>query len=113
MSELAQMRCKPCEGGTPPLSDEEAALLIEQVPGWDWKPGENRLTRRFKFKDFREAMLFVNSVAGLAEQQGHHPDIYISWNRVRLELTTHIIKGLSENDFIVAARVNALVDALL
>jgi 4a-hydroxytetrahydrobiopterin dehydratase len=88
------------------MSMEEAHDLIEQVPGWEL--GENKLTRRFKFKNFREAMAFVNRVAELAEDEGHHPDIHISWNRVRLDLTTHAIKGLSENDFIMAAKTNDL-----
>jgi len=88
------------------MSSEEAEEMALQVPGWELE--ENRLIRRFRFKDFREAMVFVNRVADLAEGEGHHPDIYISWNRVRLELTTHAIKGLSENDFIIASKVNDL-----
>lgn len=88
------------------MSREEAEEMALQVPGWELE--ENRLIRRFRFKDFREAMVFVNRVADLAESEGHHPDIYISWNRVRLELTTHAIKGLSENDFIIASKVNDL-----
>ena len=106
MSELTQKYCQACEAGTPPMSMEEAQGLMEQVPGWEL--GENKLSRRFKFKDFREAMSFVNRVAELAEQEGHHPDIHISWNRVRLELTTHAIKGLSENDFIMAAKTSEM-----
>jgi 4a-hydroxytetrahydrobiopterin dehydratase len=78
------------------------------VPGWELQPDEQKLVRSFKFKDFKEAMAFVNRVADLAEAEGHHPDILISWNRVRLELTTHAIKGLSENDFIMAARIGEL-----
>ena len=88
------------------MSREEAEEMALQVPGWELE--ENRLIRRFRFKDFREAMVFVNRVADLAESEGHHPDIYISWNRVRLELTTHAIKGLSENDFIIASKVSDL-----
>jgi 4a-hydroxytetrahydrobiopterin dehydratase len=102
---LVQKHCVPCEAGTPPLTKEEAEALLEQVPGWQLE--ENKLTRRFKFRDFKEAMAFVNRVADLAEEEGHHPDIYISWNRVRLDLTTHAIKGLSENDFILAAKIVA------
>ncbi len=88
------------------MSMEQAEEMMDQVPGWELQ--ENKLVRRFRFKDFKEAIAFVNSVAGLAESEGHHPDIYISWNRVRLELTTHAIKGLSENDFIMAAKVIGL-----
>jgi 4a-hydroxytetrahydrobiopterin dehydratase len=79
--------------------------MMPQVPGWQLE--ENKLTRRFKFRDFMEAMAFVNRVAELSEAEGHHPDIHISWNKVRLELTTHAIKGLSENDFIMAAKINS------
>jgi 4a-hydroxytetrahydrobiopterin dehydratase len=88
------------------MNMEEAQGLMEQVPGWELD--ENKLSRRFKFKNFREAMAFVNRIADLAEEEGHHPDIHISWNRVRLDLTTHAIKGLSENDFIMAAKTNEL-----
>jgi 4a-hydroxytetrahydrobiopterin dehydratase len=103
---LTQRHCVPCEGGTPPMDVQTAREMVEQVPGWEL--GDNKLTRRFKFRDFAEAMAFVNRVAGLAEAEGHHPDIHISWNRVRLDLTTHAIKGLSDNDFILAARTNEL-----
>ena len=106
MEDLSRKFCVACEAGTPPMSRKEAEEMALQVPGWELE--ENRLIRRFRFKDFREAMVFVNRVADLAEGEGHHPDIYISWNRVRLELTTHAIKGLSENDFIMAAKVNVL-----
>ncbi len=106
MNNLTQKYCRACEAGTLPMSSEEAEALMEQVAGWEL--GENKLTRKFKFRNFRDAMVFVNRVADLAEQEGHHPDIYISWNRVRLDLTTHAIKGLSENDFIMAAKTNEI-----
>ena len=106
MSELTQMHCVPCEKGTPPLTADEVQRLAANISGWDVT--EEILTRGFRFRNFREAMAFVNRVADLAEEEGHHPDIHISWNRVRLELTTHAIKGLSENDFIMAAKVNEL-----
>jgi 4a-hydroxytetrahydrobiopterin dehydratase len=89
---------------------EEAERLMGQVPGWELKSDEQKLVRRFKFKGFREAMSFVNGVADLAEAEGHHPDMHIFWNRVRLELTTHAIKGLSENDFVMAAKISELDD---
>lgn len=104
---LTQRHCVPCEGGTPPMDSDTAREMIQQVPGWEL--GDNKLTRRFKFRNFAEAMAFVNRVAALAEAEGHHPDIHVSWNRVRLDLTTHAIKGLSDNDFIMAARTNELV----
>src|SRR5215216_6728205 len=106
MTDLSQKFCVACEAGTPPLSVNQAEQMMDQVPGWELE--ENKLIRRFRFKDFKEAMAFVNKVADLAESEGHHPDIHISWNRVRLELTTHAIKGLSENDFIMAAKINQL-----
>ncbi len=109
-NDLVRKYCVACEAGTPPMSLEEAERLVEQVPGWELNPDEKKLVRRFKFKDFKEAMRFVNRVAELAEAEGHHPGIYISWNRVRLELTTHAIKGLSENDFIMAAKISELDD---
>lgn len=106
MTDLRQKFCVACEAGTPSMSAEQAEEMMDQVPEWELQG--NKLVRRFRFKDFKEAMAFVNSVADLAESEGHHPDIYISWNRVRLELTTHAIKGLSENDFIMAAKVSGL-----
>lgn len=109
MPTLAEGRCVACEAGTPPMSIESARELVQQVPGWSLE--ESRLARRFRFKHFVDAMAFVNRVAALAEAEGHHPDIYISWNRVRLELTTHAIKGLSDNDFIMAAKINELSGA--
>ena len=91
---------------------DQARQLMDQVPGWELEENEPKLTRRFRFKDFAGSMDFVNRVAALAEAEGHHPDFHISWNRVRLDLTTHAIKGLSENDFIMAARINEIVERL-
>lgn len=105
--ELMQKKCVPCEGGMPAMGTEQACSLIPQVPGWELIG--STLERKFKFKNFLGSMEFVNKVAQLAEAEGHHPDIHISWNRVTLTLTTHAIKGLSENDFIMAAKINALV----
>ena len=102
--ELARRHCVPCEKGTPPLSEDEAQALLTGVPGWELRDG-NMLRRRFRFKDFVEAMAFVNRIAAIAEAEGHHPDMYISYNRVRLDLTTHAIGGLSQNDFIMAAKI--------
>src|SRR3989344_5626108 len=103
--ELSEKKCVPCEGGTPPMTPDEAMKLQQQVKGWRLVTvnGVHAIEKKFKFKDFAEAMVFVNKVATLAEEEGHHPDITISWNKVLLQLTTHAIKGLSENDFIMAA----------
>jgi len=106
MEDLTQKKCEPCEGGVPPMSDEQAEEFLQKVPGWG-KEGK-KIQREFKFKDFVEAMKFVNKVAELAESEDHHPDIHIYWNKVQLVLWTHAIGGLSENDFIVAAKVNEL-----
>ena len=104
--ELTQKKCKPCEGGEPPLNLEESNKLFEQIPSWELK--DNQVYKKFKFKNFKEAMEFVNKVADIAEQEGHHPDISIHWNIVEIELWTHAIKGLSENDFILAAKIDKL-----
>ncbi|MBI2550420.1 4a-hydroxytetrahydrobiopterin dehydratase [Candidatus Woesearchaeota archaeon] len=111
MDDLAQKKCVPCEGGTPPMPVDEAMKLLPQVQQWRLAEvsGINAIERKLKFKDFAEAMKFVNKVAAVAEEQGHHPDIKISWNRVTLQLTTHAIKGLSENDFIMAAKIDELL----
>jgi 4a-hydroxytetrahydrobiopterin dehydratase len=102
--ELSARKCKPCEGGTPPMDEKEVRGMLEKVEGWEWR--EKSIRKRFTFRDFRESMLFVNRVADIAEEEGHHPNIFISWNRVTLTLTTHAIDGLSENDFILAAKID-------
>ena len=106
-SDLLAKHCVPCEGGTKPLEQSAAEAYLTATPGWDLVLDEpNKLTRKLKFKDFVEAMRFINRVADVAEEEGHHPDFSVSWNRVQLELTTHAIDGLSENDFIMAAKIN-------
>jgi 4a-hydroxytetrahydrobiopterin dehydratase len=108
-SDLATRHCAPCEGGTQPLTAPEAQALLAQLEGWTLVEGEPlKIRRALRYKDFAQAMTLVNKVAGLAEAEGHHPDICISWNRVTLELVTHAIGGLSENDFILAAKINQL-----
>jgi 4a-hydroxytetrahydrobiopterin dehydratase len=106
---LTEQKCRPCQAGEPPLSAAEAKELAREAPAWSLT--EKAIEREFKFKDFREAMGFVNKVADIAEDEGHHPDIRISWNRVKLTLTTHKIGGLSRNDFIVAAKVDRTADS--
>jgi 4a-hydroxytetrahydrobiopterin dehydratase len=105
---LTEQKCIPCEGGTPPMTREEALALMPQVEGWTLSDDAKSLTRSFKFKDFKGSMAFIDRVAKLAESEGHHPDIHCFWNKVRLDLATHAIKGLSTNDFILAAKINAL-----
>ena len=110
MERLASKSCVPCRGGVPPLSTSEAERLLRETPGWTLAESGTRLRRAFAFRDFVEAMRFVNRVADVAEQQGHHPDIAIHWNRVDLTLWTHKIGGLHENDFILAARIQRLLE---
>jgi len=106
---LQEQKCEPCRGGMPPLTQEEARTLLSEIPQWSLK--DNSIERTFQFKDFKEAMRFVNRVAETADKENHHPDIHIYYNKVRLELSTHKIKGLSKNDFILAAKINALTGA--
>jgi 4a-hydroxytetrahydrobiopterin dehydratase len=108
MTELTSRHCVPCEGGTPPLHPQQVDLLLQKVPGWQVVDG--KLTRDVKVKNFKAALELVNEIGALAEEEGHHPDICIhSWNHVRLELYTHAIGGLSDNDFILAAKINQLL----
>ena len=107
---LSDQKCKPPEAGDKPLSPEQAEKARREVPSWSLEG--TAIKREFQFKDFREAMAFVNKVAEVAESQGHHPDIFISYKTVRLTLTTHKIGGLSQNDFIVAARIDQFPVAL-
>ena len=101
-------KCVPCEGSMPPFTAKQIAGYQPHISD-EWAIISNaRLCRQFKFEDFKIAMIFVNKVADLAESEGHHPDIKISWNKVTIELTTHAIKGLSENDFIIAAKIEKL-----
>ncbi len=108
MSDLASKTCVPCKGGVPPLKGSELERMLQHVP--HWKPvNEHHITRLYTFQDFKQALAFVNRVGAVAEEQGHHPDIYISYNKVRLVLSTHKIGGLSQNDFILAAKIDKLV----
>lgn len=104
--ELHKKKCIPCESGGTPLPEEEAKKILGKIP--HWKLNGNKIEREFVFKNFVEAMRFVNKVGDLSETEGHHPDIHIHWNKVMLELWTHSMNGLSENDFIVAAKINTL-----
>ena len=106
--DLLKKKCVACEGkGMKPLNKEEAFSLMEQLEGWNIDEGFKIIFKEYKFKDFIGATNFVNKVAEIAEEEGHHPDIHIFYNKVVLELTTHAIKGLSGNDFIVAAKIDA------
>lgn len=107
MSELANKNCVPCRGGVPPLKGQELASFQKQVQGWT-VVDEHHIVKGFKFPDFRRALEFVNRVGELAEQQGHHPDIFLAWGKVEVTLWTHAIEGLTESDFIMAAKIDRL-----
>ena len=104
---LADKTCVPCQGGVPPLKGEELAKLAQNVPDWDVVE-EHHLHRVWKFKNFAEALAFVNRIGALAEEQGHHPSIELSWGRVAITIHTHKVDGLTESDFILAAKIDAL-----
>jgi 4a-hydroxytetrahydrobiopterin dehydratase len=107
MTDLASKTCVPCRGGTPPLKGEELDDLWRQIPGWEVVE-EHHLRRRFRFKNFREALDFVNRVGELAEEQGHHPDVGFGWGYAEVTVYTHKIDGLTESDFILAAKISEL-----
>ena len=110
MAGLTQETCVPCRGGVPTLTDTEIAGLRPQVPEWQVVEvnGVKRIRGNFKFKDFRQGLEFTVQVGELAEREQHHPDVHLSWGRVVVETWTHKIKGLHQNDFILAAKVDEL-----
>ncbi|MFZ0636671.1 MAG: 4a-hydroxytetrahydrobiopterin dehydratase [Candidatus Acidiferrales bacterium] len=107
MSDLADQNCVPCRGGVPPLAGEELAKLSHEVPQWKVVDGHH-ITRTFTFPDFVQALAFVNKVGALAEEQGHHPDILLSWGKAEVTTWTHKINGLTASDFILAAKIDRL-----
>jgi 4a-hydroxytetrahydrobiopterin dehydratase len=108
MSEqLADKKCIPCRGGVPPLHGYELETLQQNVPRWT-VTREHHIQREFKFPDFKQALEFVNRVGTLAEEQGHHPDILLAWGKAEITLWTHKIDGLTESDFIMAAKIDRL-----
>jgi 4a-hydroxytetrahydrobiopterin dehydratase len=108
MTTLAGKTCTPCRGGVPPLPRREAERLLTDTPGWSLDADATKIERRFRFDDFAGALAFVEKVAAVAEEEGHHPDIAFGWGYCTVVFQTHKIKGLHENDFIMAAKVNAL-----
>ncbi len=108
MGALAEKECVPCKGGVPPLRGPELERLRSELHA-DWRVmNEHHLERDFKFRDFRQALDFTNKVGELAEEQGHHPDIVLSWGRVKVTIWTHKIDGLTESDFVLAAKIDKL-----
>ncbi len=108
MSDLASKTCVPCSGTSKGVPPSRVRALLPEIPAWKLGKSGDRISRTFKFDEFAPAMAFVNKVAALAEEQGHHPDFHIHWNKVELVLWTHAIGGLHENDFVMAARIDRL-----
>lgn len=110
MNELASRECVPCKGGVPPLKGQQLIDLQRKL-GHEWNVvDEHHLEKTFTFKDFREALAFTNQVGELAESVGHHPDIYLAWGKVRITIWTHKINGLTDSDFVLAAKIEQLAD---
>ncbi len=108
MSDLAQRNCEPCRSGVPRLTAEEIEpLYVQLVPGWE-VVDSHHLHRLYEFENFAQALAFTNRVGAMAEEQGHHPDLYVAWGKVGVEIWTHKIKGLHEADFVFAAKCDAL-----
>ena len=110
MSELAKKDCVPCRGGVPSLTGDRIAELLGQRDGWTAEQ-EHHLTKTYAFPDFAEALAFLNRIGAIAEQQGHHPDLYLVWGKVRGEVWTHKINGLTESDFVLEAKIDTLPGA--
>jgi len=106
MSELAEKKCRPCEGGVAPYSEAEARAMLAQLKGWIIENG--RLVKVFPFRDYYQTMAFVNAIAWVSHREDHHPELVVGYNKCRVEYWTHAIEGLSENDFICAAKCDAI-----
>ena len=107
MGELANRQCIPCRGGVPPLQGDEISGLLSQLQGWE-VVNEHHLRKEYRFADFAEAQHFVNRVGNIAEEQGHHPDICFGWGKAEIQIWTHKIDGLTESDFILAAKIDGI-----
>ena len=108
MSELAERQCVPCRGGVPPMKGEQINDMSSQLPDWQ-VVNDHHLQRSYRFTDFRESLNFVNRVGELAEEQGHHPDICFGWGKADITIWTHKIDGLTESDFVLAAKIDKLL----
>ena len=108
MTELAKRKCKPCEGGVPPYSAQQAKEMLKSLKGWVVEDG--KLVKLYPFTNYYQTMAFVNALAWISHREDHHPDLAVGYNKVRVEYSTHAIGGLSENDFICAAKADALFD---
>ena len=108
MSDLAKRKCKPCEGGVAPLTDAQIKPMLKGIPGW--KVEGKTLARTYNFANYYETMAFVNALAWISHREDHHPDLAVGYNKCRVEYSTHAIGGLSDNDFICAAKCDALLE---
>lgn len=108
MSELTSKHCVPCEGGVAPLELDEARKMLGELNEWTLDGGGKEIARTFTFKNYYQTMAFVNALAWIAHREDHHPDLEVGYNRVHVRFSTHAIGGLSENDFICAAKIDAL-----
>jgi len=109
MTELTKKTCKPCEGGVKPLTADEANTMLAQLNGWTLDDANKIIQQDFRFKNYYQTIAFVNAIAWVAHQEDHHPDIEVGYNHCLIQYSTHAIGGLSENDFICAAKIDALV----
>ena len=107
--DLTTQSCKPCEGGMPPLLEPRIRELLDQLPAWTVEKGE--LVKTYRFKNYHDTMAFVNATAWISHRENHHPDLEVGYNQCRVRYSTHAIGGLSENDFICAAKVDKLLSA--
>lgn len=110
MSDLAQKKCAPCQGGSPRLDNIRIEELLKQIDGWAVE-NQHHLMRTYRFPDFVRALVAVNRIGAIAEQEGHHPDIFLTWGQVGVKIWTHSIDGLSESDFILAAKIDRTLSA--
>ena len=107
-NDLAAKRCKPCEGGVAPLKQDEVSRLLAQLKGWELAAG--RIAKTYSFQNYYQTMAFINAAAWVSHREDHHPDMLVGYNKCRVEYVTHAINGLSDNDFICAAKLDALFD---
>lgn len=110
MDNFKNKHCKPCEGGVCPLDEDTSTQQLNEIPGWQLSADKKSITRTLKFKNFLETISFINAMAYLSEQQGHHPDFSAGYGYCEVRYTTHAIDGLSDNDFICAAKINELLE---
>lgn len=111
MTELTQKRCLPCEAGVPKLTQEQIKNLLDKTPGWQLTTRKDEIYRDFIFENFYQTMAFANAIAWMAHTENHHPDMEIGYQHCKIRYSTHAIGGLSENDFICAAKVNTFIKA--